>query len=128
VGRNWEVDLRISLADDRDDEQGANLESLSGWLRDAPELAGYVTEDRVQRPGELSALSDALVVSVGSGGMLSVLAMSLKVWLAQPRRSRVRIRVETHKGRTVEIDADRVGRDKVEALIRQAIGSVHPEQ
>jgi hypothetical protein len=122
------VDLRVSLVREDGDDQTANLESLSDWLRGSPELAGRVTDDYARTEGELGALSDALVVSVGSGGTLSVLAMSLKAWLAQPRKSRIRIRVKNHRGRIVEIDADRVDRDEIEAIIRDAIEGVFPEK
>jgi Effector Associated Constant Component 1 len=72
--------------------------------------------------GELGALADVLVVAVGSGGALSVLATSLKAWLAQPRRSDVRIRIQRDDGQTVEIDANRIDGEHVDALIRQALG------
>lgn len=119
------MDVRISLADGG---RGGGLESLSDWLRGEPELAGRidVTGDK-PRPGELGALADALVVAVGSGGTLSVLATSLKTWLSQPRRSDVRIRVQGETGRVVEIVADRVDGGRIEALVRQALGGV-PEE
>ena len=114
------MEVRIScIGGDRAD----GVESLSDWLRGEPELAGRL---RVAGPapgeGELGALADVLVVAVGSGGALSVLAASLKAWLAQPRRSDVRIRVQHDGGETVEIDANRVGGKHVDALIRQALG------
>ena len=47
-----------------------------------------------RKAGELGALGDALVVAVGAGGVLPVLATSLYAWLSQPRRSDVRIRIQ----------------------------------
>jgi hypothetical protein len=114
------VEIRISCVGGN---RAADVESLGDWLRGEPQLAGRL---RVAGPvpgeGELGALADVLVVAVGSGGTLSVLATSLKAWLAQPRRSDVRIRVQHEGGETVEIDANRVDGERVDALIRQALG------
>ena len=104
-------------------DRTAGVESLSDWFRGEPELAGrlHVTGP-IPGEGELGSLADVLVVAVGSGGMLSVLATSLKAWLAQPRRSDVRIRVQRDGGQMVEIDASRVDSKHVDALVRQALG------
>lgn len=103
------------------DEPVEELAELSDWLHQESELRGLVSPgDAVPRPGELGALSDLLMVAVGSGGTLSVLAASLKVFLAQPRRSDVRIVVTAPDGRRVELDAKRVG--DVEQLLRQTLG------
>jgi len=62
------VEVLISLVGD--DRQG-DLESLDGWLRGERELAGLVSVAGSEpREGELGALGDALVVSVGAGGIL----------------------------------------------------------
>jgi hypothetical protein len=120
------VEVRISFPGGN---RVAELESLDGWLRVEPELAGRVS---VAGPepgaGELGVLGDALVVAVGSGGTLSVLAMSLKAWLSQPRRSAVRIRVQCGGGKAVEIDADRVDVKDVEDLLRQALRDDVPRE
>lgn len=114
------MEVRISCVGD---DRAADIESLSDWLRGEPELAGRL---RVAGPtpgeGELGALADVLVVAVGSGGTLSALAASLKAWLAQPRKSDVRIRVQHDAGETVEIDAKRIDDERVDVLIRQALG------
>ena len=103
--------------------QAAALESLADWLRGEPELAGRVSVvGSKPGDGELGVLGDALVVAVGSGGTASVLAMSLKAWLSQPRRSDIQVRIEAGEGRVVEIDAHRVDTESVQALLRQAIG------
>jgi Effector Associated Constant Component 1 len=104
------LDIGISVA------QGAlaDLESLDSWLRGEPELAGRVRiAGAPPRPGQLGALSETLLVAVGSGGAITVvgaaLAAALKAWLSQPRRSDVHIRIHRLDGTTVEIDAERVG-------------------
>lgn len=115
------MEVRISFVDG----DQAGLESLGDWLHGEPELAGQVSVARTKpRAGELGALADALVVSVGSGGALSVLAASLKAWVLQPRRSGIRIRVQGETGRVVEIVGENVDGERVEALVRQALGDV----
>jgi hypothetical protein len=118
------VEIRISCAG----EDRAAVESLSNWFRGEPELAGRL---RVTGPapgeGELGSLADVLVVAAGSGGALSVLAASLKAWLAQPRRSDVRIRIQRDGGETVEIDANRIDGKRVDSLLRQALGPLSGE-
>lgn len=124
-GKGEDVEIRISLVDG---DQAAGLESLADWLHGEPELAGRVSVAGTEpRAGELGALVDALVVSVGSGGALSVLAASLKGWLLQPRRSGVRIRVQGETGRVVEVVGENIDDQHVEALVRQALGDAASE-
>jgi membrane-associated two-gene conflict system component 1 (EACC1) len=114
------VEVRISCVGG---DRATGVESLSDWLRGEPELAGKL---RVAGPtpgeGQLGTLADVLVVAVGSGGTLSVLATSLKAWLAQPHGQHVRIRVQRDGGETVEIDADRIDAEQADALLHQALG------
>ena len=101
------------------------LESLEAWLRDDRDLAGRVRPVRPKlEAGQMGALAEALVVAVGSGGTLSVLAASLRGWLSQPRRSDVRIRVWNENGRVVEIAADRAD---AEIVLQQALNFTAPE-
>jgi membrane-associated two-gene conflict system component 1 (EACC1) len=125
------VDIRISVT--RGDL--ADLESLDDWLRGERELAGRVKlAGTAPHDGELGALSECLVVALGSGGAITVvgttLAGALKAWLSHPRRSDVRVEVHRHDGTSVEIDAKRVraGDIDVEATIRQALGSISVEE
>lgn len=114
------MEVRISCVGG---DRAVGVESLSDWFRGEPEIArGLRVAGPIPGEGELGALADVLVVAVGSGGALSVLATSLKAWLAQPRRSDVRIRVQRDGGQTVEIDASRVDGERVDALLRQALG------
>ena len=113
------MEARVSLAGDRRIDE---LESLDDWLGGEPRLAGRVKMSGVApREGELGSVADVLVVAVGSGGTLSVLAASLHAWLSQPRRSDVRIRVQGSSGRVAEIAADRVDPAQAEALLRQVL-------
>lgn len=114
------MEIRISMADGALTE----LESLNDWLGGERELAGRVKLASAEpREGELGALSESLVVAVGSGGAISVLAASLKAWLTLPRRSDVRIKIQQADGSSVEIDAKRVagGQADIGSIIRQAL-------
>jgi hypothetical protein len=120
------VEILISLAGG---DQVAGLESLGDWLRGEPELAGRVhVSGSAPREGELGALAEVLVVAVGSGGTLSVLAASLKSWLSQPRRSDLRIRVKRPDGHLVEITANRAHPKQVDMLLRQALSDQVPKE
>ena len=119
------MEVRISIVGGDD----AELESLDDWLRREHDLAGRVTLVAARpREGELGALAEALVVAVSSGGTVSVLAASLKAWISLPRRSDVWIRVQGADGRLVEIDADRVSGERLDDLVRQALGSETPQE
>jgi hypothetical protein len=75
------------------------LKNLEDWLLDDPELAGCpVTRPAGSpAPGEMGALSDVLVVALGSGGAGATLAGSLSVWL-RTRVGDVTLRVRTPQG------------------------------
>lgn len=118
------MEVRVSLVGD---DVAGELESLDDWLRGEPELAGRVKMlAPMPKFGELGALADVLVVAVGSGGTLSVLAAALHAWLSQPRRSDIRVRIKRGDD-VVEIDGHRVGAEQVSALVREALGSDLPE-
>ncbi|MFE3230094.1 hypothetical protein [Nocardia sp. NPDC059228] len=100
--------------------QFGDMDSLAMWLRQEPELRGRIhIAPRVPDAGEMGSVVDAITVAVGGGGSVSVLAMSLRTWLAQPRRSDVSIRIRHSDGRSVTVDAKRVG--DVEALLRSIL-------
>jgi hypothetical protein len=75
------------------------LKNLQDWLLDDPDLASCpVTRPADSpRPGEMGALSDALVVALGSGGAGTALASSLVVWL-RTRVGDITVRVRTPAG------------------------------
>ena len=85
----------------------AELASLNEWLRRTDELRGRVRPvPKVPAPGEMGGAIDVLVVAAGAGGVLTVLANSLSVWLSRPRRSSVTVAVERPDGTRVEITGE----------------------
>ncbi|MFJ1455249.1 hypothetical protein [Nocardia sp. N2S4-5] len=114
-----DLDTGLVVAITGGDRTGG-VESLIAWLRQEPELRGRIhTAARVPDPGEMGSLIDAVTVAVGGGGTVSVLAMSLKTWLAHPRRSDVTIEIRHPDGRSVTVEAKRV--DDAEALLRTVL-------
>jgi Effector Associated Constant Component 1 len=116
------VNLQLSVDGDSD---GREAESLHDWLRADLELGTPVR--RTSSPpsaGQMGSATDALIVAVGAGGSLTVLAGALQSWLSQPRRSRITVRVRSVDpgGPEVDIDADRVSAAEVERLLREALG------
>ncbi|MGW3995082.1 effector-associated constant component EACC1 [Amycolatopsis sp. NPDC004772] len=108
------MDIAISVNDP------ALQESLLDWLRGDPDLRPVVKKRfEAPKPGELGTIADALVISVGSGGALTVLASALKAWVQRPRGRHVVLRVSRgeHGEQTTEIDADRIGPDDLEAIL-----------
>jgi hypothetical protein len=108
------MDIVVSVNDP------ALQESLLDWLRGDPELRPAVKKRyAAPEPGELGTIADAIMISVGSGGALTVLASALKAWVQRPRGKHVVLRVSRgeHGEETTEIDADRVGSDDIEAIL-----------
>ena len=94
--------------------------SLRGWLRRAGDLR-VSTAPQVVPPGEMG-VGEVLVVALGAGGALSVLANALSVWLGQPRRPTVTVSVERPDGTRVEITGEHVRTpDEVTELLRAAL-------
>ena len=98
------------------------LESLEDWLLDEPGLAGcpVVRPVVTPEPGQMGAVSDVLVVTLGSGGMGVALAGSLSVWL-RTRVSDLNLRIRTQRGE-VEVTANNV--KDAEALVAAINGLV----
>jgi hypothetical protein len=112
------TDLRLSVAGG-DPVEGAA--ELAEWLRQEPDLRGLIKPLAGEpKAGELGAALDVISVAVGSGGVVSVLAGSLKVFLAQRRRAEVRIVIRRPDGRQVEVDAKHI--DDVMGLLRRVLG------
>jgi hypothetical protein len=77
----------------------SDLTNLEDWLLNEPELTNCPVSrpPAVPEPGQMGALTDVLVVALGSGGMGVALARSLSVWL-NTRASDLTLRVRTPKG------------------------------
>lgn len=85
-----------------------DLRSLVAFLAAEPELRGRVElADLPPRPGHLGVVADAIVVAVGSGGALTVLAGTVAAWV-QTRGAKIRIRIESATGGVAELDAEHV--------------------
>src|ERR1700722_14715081 len=71
-----------------------DLEDLSEWLVQEPELRGLIRDVAdTAGPGELGAPVEVLVAAVGSGGTLSVLITSLQSWLSSVRRTDLTVKL-----------------------------------
>jgi hypothetical protein len=112
--------LSVTSPDER-----TQVEVLRAWLVEEPDIRGRLRHvGPAAVPGQLGAVADVLAIAVGSGGVLTVLASSLSVWLKQPRRSDVRLTVHAPDGTVVELDARRCTVTEVEAVLR---ASLRPE-
>lgn len=88
------------------------LLSLYAWLKQETEIRGRVDLPQVPPgPDEMGAISDVLVVALGSGGTGTVLLGSIATWL-KTRRSNVRLTLKNETGREIEITADRLADPK----------------
>ena len=113
-----EASIAISGAD-----SPQQLESLHEWLSGEPNFAGRISRLAVPpRDSELGTLTDALVVAVGAGGGLSVLASSLHAWLSQPRRANLIVKISGKDG-AVEVRAENVDRAALEGLLSKTLCS-----
>jgi hypothetical protein len=90
------MDVEVRIADDGGIDTLAGLED---WLLADPELASCEVSRpaATPSPGEMGALSDVLVVALGSGGVGVAFANSLSVWL-RARVDKVTLRIRTQSG------------------------------
>jgi hypothetical protein len=90
------MDVEVRIAGDGGIDA---LASLEDWLLADPELASCEVSRPAASPspGEMGALTDILVVALGSGGVGVALANSLSVWLGT-RVDKVTLRIGTQKG------------------------------
>lgn len=100
--------LIITITDANPDE----LRSLRAWLISEDEFRGRVTIiDEKTAPGTLSGVAwEALSVSIGSGGTVSVLIAGTMAWLRQQYSqrhpaSKATVRLRRPDGASIEISA-----------------------
>jgi len=96
--RGWEHQMDVEVSIGGPDQLDV-LASLEDWLLNEPDLKGcpVTRPPATPQPGQMGALSEVLVVALGSGGMGVALARSLSVWLST-RFSELPIRIRTSKG------------------------------
>lgn len=107
------MDVEIAFSESGQLEELKNLED---WLLDEPQLSGCpITRPApAPEPGQMGAISDVLVVALGSGGMGAALAGSLSVWL-RTRVSDLSLRIRTQQG---EVTLTASNTKDAEALIK----------
>ncbi|WP_329472277.1 hypothetical protein OIE75_26135 [Streptomyces sp. NBC_01723] len=100
-----------------------SLADLRDWLSDEALLRGRVhVPPSAPGAGELGAWSDTLIVAVGAGGALTALARAVAVYVRQPRRSTVRVKVVAPDGARTELTVQHAKNlDEVENLLRTAL-------
>jgi Effector Associated Constant Component 1 len=108
------ADLHITV-----DGRDSDVESLQDWLRNEPELRGYLRQGETPGPAGTMGASTELIVGIVSSGAATALVRSLQVWLAQ-RRADVKLNVAGPQGRRVSLDAKRVS--DAERLLSTALG------
>jgi Effector Associated Constant Component 1 len=112
------MDVRIRLSGAA---AQALLTDLSAWLSREDDLRGRVSaEQPAILHGQMGALAEVLVVSLGAQGAGTALATSLAVWVRH-RRPSVDIEVTGADGRHVKVAARDADID-VAALVRQVAG------
>jgi hypothetical protein len=101
------------------------LANLEDWLLNEPELmdCAVTRPPAAPEPGQMGALSEVLVVALGSGGVGVAFARSLSVWLTT-RVSELPVHIRTSKGE-VEFKARNVEDAKalLDAVIPLVSGS-----
>ena len=93
---------------------------LKDWLDDVPELRGRSAVEVGTTPvGHQGAVSDVLVVALGGGGVVTVLAGVLKSWIAARQPSRMTVVVRDGKNEVrVEMDQTTQSAELAESILR----------
>lgn len=106
-----EVVLRLSAAE---------ASSLLAWLDREPGLRGRVTRGQEPlAPGRMGSVLHTIVVTLGSGGSVALLARSLPLWIKQ-RRTEVTIELSVGD-RTAHIEANHLEPEHARQLIEEAL-------
>jgi hypothetical protein len=95
-----------------------DLLSLQAWLAGEDTLRGRVILERhSSRGNRMGTVGDVLVVALGAGGAVTVLARSMPAWLL--RHADVTVEVRAPDGRTVQVSAN--GVPDAQAVIQAAL-------
>jgi hypothetical protein len=121
------ADLNITLT--MTDGSLDDLRALRAWLSEEEQLRGRValTQDGAPEPGTLGPALEALSVSIGSGGAVTVLITGIMSWI----RQRSGQRRPSTDGAMVEISAATAGTwsaAEIAAQIRQLVQDLDPGQ
>lgn len=95
--------------------------ALKTWFDDLPELRGRSTvEVGPIQVGDLGGVSDVLVVALGSGGAVSVVAGALVRWFTVRRRSHpLKLTVTSGKKKvSIEVDQTTGSADLITQILR----------
>ena len=115
-GEHHGVKVTISLAGD----DAPELASLYTWLQRDDEFRGMVHPVKAApQSGEMGGITQALIVTLGSGGTITVLAGTLSAWLSARR---TRISVDFSVGdRSQRVDIDAANAADAERLFKAAL-------
>jgi membrane-associated two-gene conflict system component 1 (EACC1) len=91
------MNVEISISDA--DQHPRTLKNLQDWLLNEPALLDCRVSrpPAIPEPGQMGAVSEVLVVALGSGGSGAALAGSLSVWLST-RVNDMTLKIRTQKG------------------------------
>ncbi|WP_280432624.1 effector-associated constant component EACC1 [Nocardia brasiliensis] len=107
------------------DASYSDLVSLRQWLAGEDEFRGRVRiADAPSSPGGMGGIGDALIVGLGSGGAIAVLAGSLNVWL-QNQRSAITIKILSAAEREIEITAEGPAADVIVRELRMSSNEIN---
>jgi hypothetical protein len=116
------VEIRIAVGGDRAD---ADAESLWDWLREEPQLRGYVQMGHAAIREGTMGLPAEIVILATNATAVSALARTLSTWLIQ-RKSQVTVEIEGKGGRKTLISAAGVADPqellrKVDEVLRETL-------
>jgi hypothetical protein len=98
------VEIRLGIVGGDPIEE---LRSLRSWLLAEEPLRGVIRHSPTAgEPADMGSVSDLLVVAVGSGGALAVLARSVSTWL-EHRHPGVVLEVKGPDGAALRLEAKR---------------------
>jgi Effector Associated Constant Component 1 len=109
------TELQLTGSDDP-----AETRELEAFLTSDPDLQRWVTR-RVDppEPGTMGSVSDVLVVALGQGGTVTILAGVLIAWIRR-HRGKISIHARCSCGKEITVSADRIRTPTAEQLLNHA--------